>query len=313
MNKIVVFGACGFIGQHLVKALATVSENQIIAFDRFSDYENTLNNPFVNFKNVKIVPGNFFNRTDVMNVLENTDYVFHLVSSTNPVSSSNDPFIDIDTNIKSSIELFELCVEYNIKKIIFPSSGGTIYGDIDSLQISEEIVPKPRSPYGISKLTIEHYLRYFKHISNLNYIVYRIGNPYGPGQNIFGKQGVIPIFMHKFLLQEPITIYGDGTMIRDYVYIDDLINMIVKSYDKDNQFSEYNLGSGQGHTVNELINSIEKHTGYSVGSKHIDVPLTFVYKSVLDINRFVQEFNIRPTVSLDEGIKRTWQYVKDLK
>ncbi len=313
VNRIVIFGAGGFIGQHLVRSLATIPDNQVIAFDRFSKYQNNLDNPFIEFNNVEIVSGNFFNRDDIINVLKDADYVFHLISSTNPASSSKDPFIDIDTNVRASIELFELCSEYGIKKIIFPSSGGTVYGDIDHLLIDENTSPRPRSPYGIGKITVEYYLRYFKQSTGLQYIVYRIANPYGPGQNIFGKQGVIPIFMNKFLTKEPLSIYGDGSMVRDYIYIDDLINMMVQTYMKDNVYDEYNLGSGQGHTVNELVENIEKCAGYSVQRQRLDTPSTFVHKSVLDINRFVEEFNIKPQVTLDDGIERTWQYVKKLR
>ena len=240
MSNIVVFGAGGFIGQHLTNALSVDAGNNIVAFDRFPKYKTTGETPFADLENVKVVVGDFFNRADLENVLENVDYVFHLVSSTTPATSSKDPFIDIDSNVRSSIELFELCVKHRVGKIIFPSSGGTIYGDIDNDIVSEAVVPQPRSPYGIGKLTIENYLRYFKYDSGLNYITYRIANPYGPGQNIFGQQGVIPIFMHKFLTKDAITVYGDGSMVRDYLYINDLIDMIVGSFKKDNKFNEYN-------------------------------------------------------------------------
>lgn len=313
MSKIVVFGAGGFIGAHLVNALAGEAQNEIIAFDRFSKYQKTgTEQPFVNLENVSVVAGDFFNREEVSNALQGADYVFHFISSTTPAASSKDPFIDIDTNVRSSVELFELCVEHGVKKVIFPSSGGTVYGDVDSELISESMVPLPRSPYGIGKITIENYLRYFKFTSGLDYIVYRIANPYGPGQNIYGKQGAIPIFMHKFLTKEPITVYGDGSMIRDYMYIDDLIKMIVSSYAKDNHYSEYNLGSGQGVSVSDLITSIESCTDYTAQKVQIETPPTFVRKSVLDIARFTQEFGAPSFTRLEAGIARTWEYVKKL-
>jgi UDP-glucose 4-epimerase len=313
MSRIVVFGADGFIGRHLVNRLSEVSDNSIVAFDKFSHYQLGSDHPFGKLSNVTVVPGDFFNRDDLVNVLNGGDYVFHLISTTNPATTNNDPLIDIDTNIRGSVELFEACVEQKVKKVIFFSSGGTVYGDIDSDQISELSTPAPRSPYGIGKLTIEHYLRYFKHRSGLDYIVYRAANPYGPGQNIHGKQGVVPVFLYHYLVKEPITIYGDGSMVRDYLFIDDLIAMVVDSYRQANKFPEYNLGSGSGKSVNELIKYIESCTGYSVDKKHVPAPQSFVNKIVLDISRFNNEFGIKPPVSLEDGIKRTWDYVQELK
>lgn len=312
MTKIVVFGANGFIGQHLTRKLAEDTSTEIIAFDRFSEYQDGTDHPFTKYPNVSVVAGNFFNRDEVSAVVDGAAYVFHFISSTNPATSNSDPFIDIDTNVRSTVELLQLCVEHKVKKVIFPSSGGTVYGDIDSEAINEQTVPAPRSPYGIGKLTIEHYLRYFKFTSGLDYIIYRIANPYGPGQNIYGKQGVIPIFMHRFLTHEPLTIYGDGSMIRDYIYIDDLIKMIVGSFAQDNQQPVYNLGSGTGESVNQLVAAIEQCTADTAEKTYLETPPTYIHKSVLDIKQFVDEFGISPEIGLEEGIKRTWDYVKSI-
>jgi UDP-glucose 4-epimerase len=312
MSRIVVFGANGFIGRHLVRGLAADDNNQIVAFDRFLEYEQAAEQPFTDLANVTIVAGDFLNHDELSAILPGTDYVFHLVTTTNPAASAKDPFIDIDTNVRSSIALFELCAEHNVKKVIFPSSGGAVYGDADKEAIDETTIPMPVSPYGIGKLTVEHYLRYFKRDRGLDYIVYRIGNPYGSGQNIYGKQGIIPIFMHKFLTGEPATIFGDGSMVRDYIYIDDLISMIMRSYDKQNQFAEYNLASGNGYSVNEILDSLKSCTGREVPVEHPPTPAAFVQKSVLAIDRFEQEFGVQKFISLDEGMKRTWEYVKKL-
>ncbi len=313
MGKLVVLGANGFIGKHLVAGLAKASPNNtIVAFDKFADYQKGTDHPFDAYKNVTIVPGDFFNRSSVSSALEDASYVFHLISTTTPATANDDPFIDVDTNVRGSVELFSLCVEHNVKKVIFVSSGGAVYGEINSDTIDETLPPAPRSPYGIGKLAIEHYLRYFKFTAGLDYVVFRAGNPYGPGQNIYGKQGVIPIFMHHFLKDEPLTIFGKGDMMRDYIYIDDLIAMMVGSYDKPNKHSEYNLGSGKGETVNELVELIEKCVGHAAKKEYLPTPSTFIQKNALNIDRFVQEFDIKPIVSLKDGIARTWDYVKKL-
>jgi UDP-glucose 4-epimerase len=310
--NITVLGADGFIGKHLVRALAQQPDNMVCAFDRFADFLKEADNPFAEFDNVTVIPGDFLNEYDIAQAVKNSDYVFHLISTTNPATANKAPLVDLDTNVRGSIELFRICAEQAVKKIIFPSSGGTIYGNVDSRAIDEATLPAPLSPYGIAKLTIEHYLRYFKNTAGMDYVVYRIANPYGPGQNIYGKQGVIPIFLHKFLMKEPLTIYGDGDMVRDYIYIDDLIEMMVGSYDKDNRYPEYNLGSGQGHSVNDIVAAIETCTKSSVQKTHLPTPATFVRTSVLNNARFIDEFGIVPHTTLKEGIARTWNYVKKL-
>lgn len=313
MDRLVIFGADGFIGRNLVYKLASNKSRQIIAFDRFNGYRKGDQHPFELISNVKIVSGDFFNRSDIYSVLKENDTVFHLVSSTTPATSNADPLIDVDTNIRSSIELFEICVERKIKKVIYPSSGGTVYGDIESDKITELTPTQPRSPYGIGKLTIEGYLRYFKFMHKLDYIVYRIANPYGVGQNIYGKQGVIPIFMHQFLLNKPVTVFGDGEMVRDYIYISDLVNAITETFQNANKYNEYNIGSGQGKSVNEIIKTIEDIVGKKMRKQYIKTPSSYVEKSVLDNSRFIDEFNIYPEVDLTQGIKKTWEYVQGVE
>lgn len=312
MTKIIIFGGRGFIGQHVVERLAKVPSNEIVVFSRPRSFNDDPTDTFSNLSNVSLIHGDFFNRSEVETVLQGADFVFHLISGTNPALSHNDPLIDIDTNIRTSVELLQACADNNIKKVIFFSSGGTVYGDVDSSSIKETHVPLPFSPYGIGKLTIEHYLEYFKHRHDLDYVVYRIANPYGPGQNIFGKQGVIPIFMRKFLDNEELTVYGDGSMKRDYLYIDDLARMIASSYDKPNQHPLYNIGSGNGMSVNSIIAAITECAGYSIPVHYTDKPSSYVQNSVLSIDRFVDEFKTTPLTSFDKGIKETWDYVSNI-
>lgn len=314
MTRIVIFGANGFIGKHLVNRLALDKDNVIRAFDRFPEYSVGQEIPFENLPNVELFSGNFLNTEDVTESLKDMEYVFHLISTTTPATSAQNPLVDIDTNIRASVELFGLCSNAGIKRVIFPSSGGTVYGDIDSNSINEDATPMPTSPYGIGKLTIEHYLRYFKKTSGLDYIVFRIANPYGPGQNVHGKQGVIPIFMYSCLKKESLSVYGDGSMVRDYIFIDDLIDMIVGTYNKTHNFEIYNIGyGGKGSSINDLIKSIEYCTQKKVKVNKLPVPLTFVHKNVLDTNRFEKEFGIKPKIDLRKGMLRTWVHVNKVK
>jgi UDP-glucose 4-epimerase len=308
-----VIGADGFIGRHLVKDL--VSRGYAVrAFDRYKDYAAGATHDQGSPEMVELFPGDFLNRNDLTDALDGVKYVFHLVSMTNPSVSANDPFIDIDTNVRGSIELFELCSNSDsVKKVIFFSSGGTVYGEQATPLLHEELPLRPQSPYAIGKAAIEYYLRYFKKVNNLDYIVYRIANPYGPGQNILAKQGVIPIFLHHLIKNEPVTVLGDGSMIRDYLYISDVTRMIAETFSKNNEFDVYNIGSGGGKSVNDLIRSIESVTGKTFKVNHLEQPPTFVHRSVLDTSRIEKEFGVKPEVSLDEGMQRTWDYVKGIE
>lgn len=312
---VTVFGANGFLGRHLVLRLASMPGVTITAFDRFSSLkrDEAPHHPFKNHTNITILPGDFFNRNEIKEALNGADYVFHLISSTTPAASIHDPLVDIDTNIRGTVELLQLCSEANVKKVLYFSSGGTVYGNVDSESIDETVSLAPLSPYAIGKVTIENYLEYFYNTHNLDYISYRIANPYGPGQNIQGKQGVIPIFMRLFSSGEPITIFGDGEMVRDYIYIDDLITMICHSFDKVTAFRAYNIGSGKGVSVNALVKAIEKTSDITPNKHFQPSPPVYVQRSVLNIDRFIEEFDIKPEVKLSEGIERTWKYVKSIE
>lgn len=313
--RITVFGADGFLGRHLVLKLANDKNTTVTAFDRFSSLkrDSSYIHPFTSHNNINIVPGDFFNRDEINEVIVGADYVFHLISSTTPAASINDPFIDIDTNIRGSVELFKLCSEAKVKKVIYFSSGGSVYGSVNSDGIEETTNLAPLSPYAIGKVTIENYLAYFHTTHQLDYITYRIANPYGPGQNIQGKQGVIPIFMRHFLEHEPITVFGDGEMVRDYIYIDDLVNMVYYSFDKNTKSNTYNIGSGYGTSVNQLIDAIERKSNIIPKKISKETPSVYVERSVLSIDQFINEFNMKPVVNLEDGIERTWNYVKSVK
>lgn len=313
-NSIAVLGANGFIGQHLTLALAKQDQNRTVrAFGFYTDNEiDNPNHPFAAYQNIEIIRGDFLNSHDVESVVEGAEYVFHLVSTTTPATSAKDPFIDIDTNLRGSIELFQLCAKHGVKRVIFPSSGGTVYGNAEASVINEETVPRPVSPYGITKLCIENYLRFFKVSHGLDYVIYRIANPYGPGQNIKGEQGVIPIFINKLLSEKPLTVYGDGHMVRDYIYISDLIEMIMASYDKPCNYAEYNLGSGAGISVNEIIAALQSNVSTPISIEHLETPSTFVEKIVLDTTRFNEEFSVPASTNIHDGIALTWEYVKSV-
>ena len=304
MVKCLVLGGNGFIGSHLVDSLVGQG-HQVRAFDRFGDR-------LVNFtasENVETFAGNFLNRSDLSDAMDGCDYVFHLVSTTTPATAENDPLIDLDSNVRMSVELFEECVEHKIKKVFFASTGGAIYGDTDHKGLlSEKVTPQPVSPYAIGKLTIEHFLRYFNRKHGLQTLTFRISNPYGERHSPANRQGVIPIFLHHIANDEPITVLGDGSMIRDYLYVKDVAELIAKTFENA-KLPLYNLGSGLGVSINQLIETIKSVTGKTIQIDNQPKPATFVQEVVLDTSLFKGEFGLKPETTLEDGVQKTWEYV----
>ena len=304
MAKCLVLGADGFIGSHLVDSLAEKS-HKIRAFDRFARKAHS----FKDNDNVEVVSGDFLNRHDLSQALRGIDYVFHFISTTTPASAEDDPLIDISTNIQMSVELFQECVEAGVKKVIFASTGGAVYGENSTEHVNEDTLPSPVSPYAIGKLTIEQYLRYFDKKFGLKALVFRISNPYGERQSLASRQGVIPIFLQHIAKNEPITILGDGSMVRDYIYVKDVADMIAGSFETAKE-DLYNVGSGHGLSVNDLVDTMRQITDLDIRTEHAEKPPTYVDRVVLDVHRFENEFPGMPKTDLAEGVKATWQYVR---
>ena len=229
MARCLVLGADGFMGSHLTEAL-TAKGHFVRAFDHF--YNNQAKNLPTGLNNVELFPGDFLNLQNLEDALSAVEYVFHFISTTNQASSAADPLVDLNSNVKTSVELFQLCANKKIKRIIFSSSGGTIYGRSSKADISELDRIEPVSPYAIGKATIENYLGYFEQTANLDSLVFRISNAYGERQNLVGSQGVIPIFLNQIKHQKPLSIIGDGEMVRDYIYVKDVAKIIATIFDK---------------------------------------------------------------------------------
>ena len=262
MVNCLVLGGNGFLGSHLVDDLVGKGFN-VRAFDRFNNQKIR----FESKKNVEIINGEFLNSSDLEEAVKDMDYVFHFVSTTNPLSSTFNPMVEIDTNIRSSVELFEKCVEAKVKKVIYSSSGGSVYGESNSHRPNENSVTKPISPYAIGKLNC-------------------------------------------LLNKEPIKVFGDGSMIRDYIFVKDAITMITNSFENGN-YSLYNLGSGLGNSISEVIEAIEEVTRQKFEIEKTEAPKTFVHTNTLDTSRYVNEFPGLSLTSLKEGIAQTWANLKE--
>ena len=310
MAETLVLGANGFVGSHLVDALADAGHS-VRAFDRYSSKDPIFNEN----DNVETFVGDYLNKGDLNLALKDMEYVFHFISTTTPITAENDPTIDIETNIKTSVELFKLCVANNVKRVIFASTGGAIYGNSETggEPHRETDLASPVSPYAIGKLAIENYLQYFDRKHGLSSVSLRISNPYGERQPLHRKQGVIPIFLDNVAEDKPLTVYGDGSMIRDYIYVKDLAKMIAGMFDNENARNLYNIGSGHGNSVNELLELVHKVTGENPVVEYKEVPSTFVQEVVLDVNRFETDFGKTVLTDLETGMRSTYEYIKAQK
>jgi UDP-glucose 4-epimerase len=301
MSRVAVIGANGFIGSHLVDELVAEG-HEVTAFDRFRDNSSNFAST-----NVRHVRGDFMNRADLEEAVQAQDMVFHFLSTTSPATAERDPLLDIRTNLTQTIELINACAQAEVSRFYFASSGGAIYGPQGKISYSETDAPKPVSPYAIAKLSIEHYLDYFRVTHGLQSTIFRISNPYGTRQKKDRLQGLIPIALRQATAGLPITRFGDGSMIRDYVYVEDLVKMIARVVAGQPKHHVYNLGSGLGYSVNEVLAAVEQSVGNPIHIVEAAVPSTFIDQVVLDVTRFQNEFGWMPSTSLLEGVGHTLQ------
>jgi UDP-glucose 4-epimerase len=296
---ILVIGANGFIGSHVVDRLVA-DGHAVTAFDRFSSGIPTfLSTP------ARVLTGDFLSRGDLAAAVRGQQYVFHLLSTTTPATAESDPTLDIRTNVAQTVELLKESVSAGIERFYFASTGGAIYGSQGKNEYSETDRVLPISPYAIGKLAIENYLGYFGAKHGLASVAFRVSNPYGTRQRANHRQGFIPIALRQIALGLPVLRLGDGSMIRDYLYVDDLAAMIGSTVGREPEHQIYNLGSGTGYSVNEVLSSLERVTGEAFEIEEKPAPATFVDRVVLDTRRFREEFGDMTLTSLDEGVKIT--------
>lgn len=296
MARCLIIGANGFIGSHLVDALVS-SGHDVTAFDRFSAGRVT----FVS-ENVRTIVGDFSNRASVAEAVRGQDIVFHLLSATTPITSEGDPSLDLRSNVAQTVDLLEHCVASSVTRFVFASTGGAMYSESHDGPITENYVPTPVSPYAIGKLTIENYLRYFRATHGLRSVAFRISNPYGTRQHPLRRQGLIPIVARQIARSEPVVRYGDGTMVRDYIYVADLVRMMTMVVEDEPRADLYHLGSGVGSTVNEVLACMSDVAGVPLVIEERNVPPTFVDRVVLDTSRFNAEFGPFTMTPLSVGV-----------
>ena len=305
--KCLLLGGGGFLGSHLCDALL-VKGYAVRIFDRPNLKRYRV---FSANEDVEWVEGDFANQEDVAQAVLGCDLVYHLVSTTLPKSSNDNPVYDIETNVVSSLHLLELVRKENLRKIIFISSGGTVYGIPHEPPIKETHLTDPVCSYGISKLTIEKYLHLYHSLYGLDYCVLRLANPFGERQRVTATQGAVAVFLNKALTNEIIEIWGDGSVIRDYIYISDAVDAMVRAIHNRGEHRLYNVGSGIGHSLNEVLDEIEDVLGRQVSRSYVEGRALDVPVSVLDIERVKEDLKWSPCVDFREGLERTANWIKN--
>ncbi len=305
MARCLVIGGNGFLGSYLVDELAGRGHD-VTVFDRFSSPQARWES-----SGVSTIAGDFMQSAALRAAVEGQQHVFHFLSSTTPASADHDPGADMRTNVAQSIELFDAAASAGVQRVYFASTGGAMYGHQADERVSELTLPQPVSPYAIGKQAIEGYLRFFAHTHGLDSVAFRISNPYGPRQQSHRSQGVIPIFLHRIAEGLPVQVFGDGSMVRDYIFATDSVRMIADAIERPALQPVYNIGSGVGTSVTELVELAREITGQPVEVEARPKLATAVDTVVLDTARYEGDFGPQRFLSLREGMQRTWDGIRE--
>lgn len=304
--KIVIFGGGGFIGSAIIDRLLLDGHDvRVFERPRVECYRK-----FSEDERVEWMSGDMLSVHDLTLALEDRDSVIHLVSTTLPKSSNEDPIYDVQSNLVGTLQILNAMVVAQIKKVIFISSGGTVYGTPKYLPIDEMHSCEPQNSYGITKLAIENYLNLYEKMYGIKPIILRVANPFGKRQRVETAQGAVGVFLHRAIRGQPIEIWGDGEVIRDYIYIDDVAEIFAKAINYNGSKSIFNVSQGLGTSLNQLITLIEDALGCSIARRYLPARNLDVPVNVLDNKLAQQEMGWIPQVSLQEGIKITAEWMK---
>ena len=265
--------------------------------------------PFLGENGIDFVPGSITDQCALDAAVDGVDAVVHLACNVIPKTSNADPCLDIETNICGSVRLLDACVRHGVRRFVFISSGGTVYGIPRQIPIPETHPNNPDCSYGITKLSIEKYVGMYGRERGLSTCTLRLANPYGEYQRVKSAQGAVAVFCYKAITGEPIEIWGDGNVVRDFVYVGDAVNAIVKALVRDDVSGEINIGSGKGTSMNELLDMIDGIVGRRTIRKYMPGRVFDVPANVLDISKARELLGWEPAVMLPEGIKKTISWI----
>lgn len=303
--KIIVTGGAGFIGSHIVDTYINNGYQVVIIDDLSTGFEKNIN-PTAKFYKADICD------PDIADIFmkEQPDLINHHAAQVNVRRSVAEPLYDARINIQGSINLLECARKYKVKRFIYISSGGAVYGEPEYLPCDEAHPVNPICPYGASKYIVEHYLHMYHVNYSLPYLVLRYANVYGPRQDPHGEAGVVAIFSEQMLLGEQVVINGDGEQQRDYVHVSDCCRANLLAARNEVETGIYNLGTGIGTSVNEIYHQLKQITGYSLDAIHGPAKLGETRNIYLDATRAEKYLGWTPTISLHEGLTGVVDYFR---
>ena len=302
--KILVTGGAGFIGSHVADAFIDQG-HEVVIVDNLSMGRMENVNPRAKFVKMNIQDAEIVELFEK----EKFDVVNHHAAQMDVRLSVADPIFDANNNILGTINLLQAAVKNGVKKFMFISSGGAIYGEHDYFPADEEHPTRPLSPYGITKLTGEKYIHFYHHVYDLNFVILRYANIYGPRQSPTGEAGVVAIFSSRMLNGGQTTVNGDGLQTRDYVFVGDVVNANLKALDYDSN-DYFNIATGIETDVNELFHQLNHLTNANAKDIHGPAQPGEQLRSVLNIQKAKKLLNWIPQVSLNEGLAQTVEFFK---
>lgn len=308
MNKHLILGGAGFIGGKLTRALVAKGERPKV----FTRPNSSISNLEDILDQIDIVYGDFREDVELCKVLKGIDTVFHLISSIGPRRSLESSLYDVESNLVPTIHLVENCLANGVRKIVFASSGGTIYGEPEITPIPEDHPLLPKSIYGQSKLTIENLLNFYARSTGLEVNILRISNPFGPGQNPSKPQGIVAVAMDCAYYERVLKIYGKGEAVRDYIYIDDVAEAMLLVAESSGS-SIVNISSGIGQSVMDIVQAIEEISGWTIRKEFVPNCSSDVKANILDKKRIYDVYGWYPKVEFKDGLTRTLaQYTRQI-
>ena len=300
--KTLVLGAGGFLGKNLCLYLNKMGVN-VKAFDLSEMHE------LRGIEGIECIQGDFLMLDTMPELFDDVDTVYHLICTSIPKEGTKQIPKELELNLIPLANLLEILVNRNIEHFVYVSSAGTIYGNSDTVNSCEQKAA-PVCSYGVLKEASESYINFYNRVYGKKFRIARLSNPYGLGQGEYKMQGIVPIFINRLLEGKPITVFGDGENIRDYIYIDDAMEALYKLGSYVGNTSVFNIGSGEGYSINEIINMIEHVSDKKflqidyVSKRDCDVERNELY--VLDTK---EQLNWEPKTCLEEGIKLTYDNI----
>lgn len=304
--KILFTGGAGFIGSNVVDALIDLGHEVVVVDNLSSGFHQNLN-PSAKFYQLSIRD----KKLSEIFEQEKPEIVNHHAAQIDVRKSADDPVVDAEDNILGSLNIITNCVQFGVRKIIYASSGGAVYGDVQYIPADENHPVNPISQYGVSKHTVEHYLYLYSTLHGLDYVVLRYANVYGPRQNPFGEAGVVAIFAIQMLTGKQPTIFGPGDKTRDYAHVSDLVNANILALDRGSN-SIFNIGTGVETSDQEIFDTLADVLGHKGSPIYAPVRKGEVYRICLECSKAREELGWSPKVTLKEGMAKTADYYRTL-